>query len=186
MKNYVDLIVHAHERDITGYLTGYFTGSEKVHMVFADEAGFHLQQLRDLIKHHGEVQHVIVEEKDEHRVEEALEAAAPRYNFEIKNKKSVKSVRFEFSVDTPSKKVADHLRGFLANLPTGIELSDYNPEEEVIPEKPSVEIYAPDHNYRFHGKGVISGDVFAVVDIRPKLAEIDFVNCDDIHIDEDA
>lgn len=185
MKHCVDLIVHSNERDITAYLTGYFASSERVPMVFAREAGFHLPQLLDLLKHHGEVQHVIVEEKDEQRVEAALKAGAPRYDFEIKNKKSVKSVRFEFSFDTPSKKVADHLKGFLSNLPKELELYDYNPEEEVIPEKPSVEIYAPDHNYRFQGKGVISGDVFAVVDIRTKLAEIDFVNCEDIHIDDE-
>jgi hypothetical protein len=184
MARYVDLLVHGDDRDLIPYLTGYFAASpEPLRIVFADEAGFHIRQLRERMRHHGEVQHVVVEAARAARVRDALSAAAPRYRFEVKTEQTFERARFAFEFDTPSRKVAERLKGLLAKLPAGVELSGHAPAESTHPRASSAEIYAPNHDYRFAGRGVIAGDVFAVVDVRAHLGAIDFTDCGEIEIE---
>ena len=185
MAAYLDLVVHGDDRDLIPYLIGYLAASsEPIRVVFANEAGFHVRELRERIRYHGEVQHVIVESARAPRVKAALSAAAPRYRFEIKAEAPMEKARFSFEFDTPSREVADKLKRTFAKLPPGLEVSGYTPAESSRPGASGAEIYAPDHDYRFAGRGVIAGDVFAVVDMRAVLCAIDFVDCDEIKVDE--
>lgn len=183
MAYYIDLVVHGDDRDLIPYLTGYTAASNPVRIVFADEAGFHIRQLRERIRYHGEVQHVIVDAAHADFVRTALAAAATRYRFQIKAEHTFQRARFEFGIDTPSRKVADALKKLVAALPGGLALSGFAPEESTDPHASSAELYAPDHDYRFRGRGTLSGDVFAVVDIRERLCAIDFTDCGEIEIE---
>ena len=105
MSSYVELIVRGDDRDVKAYLAG-TTAKSPVRVVFADDAGFHIQELRERIKHHGEVQHVFVEQTHAPRIRAELAAAAPRYQFEVKEARAVSGVHFAFEFDTPSHEVA--------------------------------------------------------------------------------
>jgi hypothetical protein len=115
-----------------------------------------------------------------------LSAAVPRYRFEIKAEHTFERARFGFEFDTPSRKVADELKKLLAKLPDGLTLSGFAPRESTDPRASSTELYAPDHDYRFAGRGIVSGDVFAVVDLRARLGAIDFTDCAEIEVENAA
>lgn len=183
MASYVDFLVHGDDRDVVPYLTGYAAASRPVRIVFGEEAGFHIRELRERLRYHGEVQHVIVAAEDSEFVRAALAAAAPRYRFEVKAEHAFERATFGFEVDTPSRKVAEKLKALLAERSAGVTLSGFSPVETTDPRASSAELYAPEHEYRFAGRGTISGDVFAVVDRRADLRAIDFVDCGEIEIE---
>jgi hypothetical protein len=185
MANYVDLVVHGDDRDLIPYLNGFLAGSgEPVRIVFAAEAGFHIRELRERIHYRGEVHHVVVEAAKAPLVRQALNAAAPRYRFKVEAEHAFERSRFQFEFDTPSRSVAGELKQTLTKLPPGLELSGYQPRETTDPGASATEVYAPDHDYRFAGRGVLRGGPFAVVDVRARLCTIDFVKCGEIEIDD--
>jgi len=184
MARYVELVVHGHDRDLKGYLTGYLKASKPARLVFADDAGFHIQHLRERIRHHGEVQHVIMQETHVARIRAALAAAAPAYRFEVKEERPLETAYFGFEFDTPSRKVAEQLKKLLAGLPKGARVEGYTPEEESTADAGGTEIYTPAHDYSFKGRGEIHGDVFAVVDTRTAILARDFTRCEEILVDE--
>jgi hypothetical protein len=183
MASYVELIVRGDDRDAKAYLTGHIAASSPVRVVFADEAGFRIHELRERIKHHGEVQHVFVEQAQASRIRDALAAAAPRYRFDVKEERAVSGVHFAFDFDTPSPEVAARIKHVLANPPAGVTLEDYTPRERRNATASGAELYAPEHGYDFAGRGVIRGDLFAVVDARALLSAIDFVDCAEIEVE---
>jgi hypothetical protein len=183
MARYVELVVHGGDRDLKGYLGGYLTASGTTRLVFADDAGFHIQHLRERIRHHGQVQHVIVQEADVARVRAALAAAEPGYRFEIKEERPLERAHFAFEFETPSRKVAGQLKALLSNLPAGARVEHYAPEEKSTGDAEGTELYTPEHDYSFKGRGEVLGPVFPVVDARAAILAIDFTRCDEILVD---
>ncbi len=183
MGPHVELIVRGDDRDVKAYLAGQFAAASPTRVVFADEAGFHIRKLRERIQHHGEVQHVFVEEAHVARLRNALAGAAPRYQFEVMEERAVSGAHFAFEFDTPSHDVAAKLKGLLASLPRGARLEDYAPHERTDANASGTELYSPAHAYDFAGRGTIHGDAFAVVDARAALCAIDFTRCDEIEVE---
>jgi hypothetical protein len=183
MARYVEMVVQGDDRDLKAYLTASSATAGHPRFVFADETGFHVPRLRERIRHHGEVQHVIVAEEHAALVRTDLGAAGPRYSFEIKEERTLETVRFPFEFSTPSRKVAADLKHLLGMLPTGAHLEGYVPQEKADKDASGTEIYAPEHDYVFSGRGTIHGDVFAVIDARAKLSAIDFTDCGEIVVD---
>ena len=182
MAHYYEFIIHGDDRELTAYLTGYGAAGGVGRVLFAEESGFKVKGLRERLKHHGEVRHVICDASHRSRVHAALEAAAPRYQFEIKEERKIERAYFHFEFETPSRKVADRIKKVFAGLPTGVVVTDYAPEEIIDPKATSAELYSPEHEYVFRGEGVIEGDVFGVIDARATLCDIEFTSCDEIEV----
>jgi hypothetical protein len=183
MAHYFEFLVRGDDRDLTAYLSGYAAaGGGAKPLIFAHEAGFHIKGLRERIKHHGEVCHVITDAAHRAWLRTALAAATPRYDFEIREERKIERAYFHFAFDTPSRKVAESIKQVLASLPAGVAARDYTPEEIVDPKARGAEVYAPEHEYVFRGKGVIEGDVPGVVDARAALLALDFTTCVEIDV----
>jgi hypothetical protein len=182
MAGYYEIIVRGDVRDLVPYVAGYAEGSGASHIYFAHESGFHLKALRDRIKHHGEVQHIICPQDQRPRIKAALESAAARYEFEILEESKIERAYFHFGFDTPSRDVAAAIKKIIAKLPSGVTTMDYTPEEIIDPDAKGTEVYSPAHEFVFRGKGVIEGDVAGVIETRTLLADIEFVRCDEIDL----
>jgi hypothetical protein len=183
MAQYIEFLIHGDDREVAAYLRGYLAGSgDARRLIFAHEAGFRVQALKERIKHHGEVVHVIVGVADRAWLHDALAAAGPHYRFEVKGERKIERAYFPFSFETPSRKVADRIKKFFGALPAGVVVTDYTPHEVVDPRAKGTEVYSPVHEYVFRGKGVVEGDVGGVVEARSALAAIEFTRCDEIHV----
>lgn len=184
MAHYVELVVHGNNRDLKAFLTGFLSEPTPPRIVYAEEAGFQLHRLRERITHHGEVQHLIVEQEHAERIRAALNASRPRYAFEIKEEMGVDTGLFSFDFDTPSRDVANKIKTQLEHLPVGAVLRNYVPREESRSGNAGAELYTPAHDYRFSGRGVIRGGLFPLVDARASMVAVDFMRCDEIEIED--
>jgi hypothetical protein len=183
MAHYSEFVIRADDRDLVPYLAGFAAGAGLEHaFVFAAEAGFHVHALRERLKHHGEVTHVICDPAHRDRLRAAIAKAAPRFEFEIAEERRVERAYFPFSFETPSREVAKQIKRALAALPKGVKTADYAPEEVTDPGARGAEVYSPTHEYTFRGRGVIEGDVLGVVAMRRALDAIEFMRCDEINV----
>lgn len=182
MAGYHEIVVRGDDRDLVPYLTGFAAGCEITGIFFAHEAGVRLQGLRERIKHHGEVLHVICASEHVARLRKAIESAPRHYKFEIKDEAKIERAYAHFEFETPSRKVANDIKQVLSALPAGVALLDYEPEEIINPAATGAEVYSPAHEYVFRGKGVVEGDVAGVIATRAKLSDIEFVNCGEIDL----
>lgn len=182
MAVYYEITVRGDDRDLIPFVAGFAAGCGMSGIHFAQEAGLRLNPLRERIKHHGEVQHIICPESHRAKLHEAIAAAAPRFEFAIRDEARIERAYFHFTFDTPSRKVAGEIRKTLESLPAGVAVMDFDPEEIVNPGAQGPEVYSPVHEFVFRGKGVIEGDVGGVIDTRRHLADLEFVDCDEIDL----
>jgi len=49
-------------------------------------------------------------------------------------------------------------------LPKSVKLVDYAPKEEMHKDAKGTELYAPDHEYSFKGKGRLVGDIETIIE----------------------
>jgi hypothetical protein len=182
MAGYYEIIIRGDDRDLIPFVAGFAAGCGMSGVHFGQEAGLRMEPLRDRIKHHGEIQHVVCPESHRARLHEALEAAAPRFEFEVKEEAKIERAYFHFDFDTPSRKVAEEIKLILAKLPAGVAAMDYDPEEIVNPGAKGTEVYSPVHEFVFRGKGVIEGDVDGVIVTRRRLADTEFAHCGEIDL----
>ncbi|HXV13139.1 MAG TPA: hypothetical protein VEC56_02940, partial [Candidatus Krumholzibacteria bacterium] len=147
MATYYELVIKGDDRDLVPYLAGYLAGAAVDGVYFAGESGLHVQAMRERIRHHGEVVHVVCAKKVLAAVREALQEAAPRYRFEIKEERAIASAHFRFKVETPSRKVAEAVKEAVAKPGRGVEVKGFEPRESVDPDKTGAEVYSPVHDY---------------------------------------
>ncbi|MDH4038658.1 MAG: hypothetical protein OEX18_10860 [Candidatus Krumholzibacteria bacterium] len=182
MAGFTEIIVRGDDRDLVPYVTGFAAGAGLTEIYFAHEAGLRLKALRERIKHHGEVQHIICTDKNVAKLRKAIEGAAPRYKFEVVEESKLERAYLHFEFDTPSRKVADEIKKVFAALPDGVAVLDFEPEEVVHPNAKGTEAYSPAHEYTFRGKGVVEGDVGGVIETRMRLDDLEFVHPDEIDL----
>lgn len=183
MATFYELIIKGDDRDLVPYLSGFAAAARARGVYFAEEAGLHLKPLRERIQHHGEVHHVICTEALRGVIHDALAKAAPRYTFEIKEERKVERATFAFKVETPSRQVAKAVKDAVAKPLRGVAITGFAPREELNPSGEGAEVYTPVHDYFFAAEATVEGDI-GVIEMRHKLAAIEFVKCDEIELHE--
>jgi hypothetical protein len=181
--DYYDLLIKGDEHDLEPYLLGFAAASGLTGFFFARDAGFHLRRLRERIRHHGEVQHVMCTAESLARIRAAIHEAPPRFGFAVESERLIDDAHFRFAFETPSRAAAGVIKEALARLASGVRLVDYAPEEILDPTAKGAEQYTPVHEYVFRGRGVVEGDVAGVVATRRLLSDLDFVECDEIDVE---
>ena len=184
MARYRELIVKGDDRDLIPYLTGYLTANNVAGVYFAEESGLHVRELRDRVRHHGEVQHIVCREESVAAVRDALARAAPRFRFEIKDEREIGRAEFRFEVETPSRNVAQLVKETLAGLPPQTTVSGFEPRERIDRDSTGAELYSPTHDYEFQASGEVQGDIDGVIKMRQRLCTIEFVKCNEIDLFE--
>jgi hypothetical protein len=182
MATYYEFVIKGDDRDVIPYLAGFMAAAGARGIYFAEESGLHVQSLRERIRHHGEVQHVVCTGRARATLRNALAAASPRYRFEVKDERVLAKATFRFHVETPSRKVADRIRRSLEALPPNVAVAGFDPSEEVDPSSGGAQVYTPVHRYTFRARGDVEGDVAGVIEVRRKLSAIDFVDCEEIEL----
>ncbi len=185
MSTFYELVIKGDHRDLVPYLTGFAASGRARGVYFAEEAGLYLEPLRERIRHHGEVNHVICTAPLRGVLHDALARAAPRYHFEIKDERKIERATFAFKVETPSRQVAKAVRDAIAKPPRNVTITGFAPTEVEDPSAKGTEVYSPAHDYVFKAEGTVEGDI-GVIELRYKLAAIDFVKCDEIELHEQS
>jgi hypothetical protein len=180
-KTYYELIIRGDDRGVSAYIDGLMRG-KGVKGGYLSTKGLPVEigHLREFVKYHGEVAHVICEAALRATIESAIKQAGESYGFQVVDTKKLSGAAFRFECSTANRKVAGEIKRALARLPEGVRLADYEPEEIVDKDAEVVEVYTPAHPYEFRAQGVVTGDVTAVLRMRAKLGENEFFHCHDV------
>jgi hypothetical protein len=181
MAVHYELLVKGHEEIIYAYLNGYMAGKKvKEGVILCNECPFQIHEFRELIRYHGGVVHIVVRAGLRQTVLSALRSAPASYGFEIKKDRKITNASFEFKFETVSKKVAGGLKRMFTQMPAGLKLTDFEPEEKFDPDAAGIERYAPAHHYKYEGSGTASGNVELLLDFHRRLSQNDFVELEEI------
>lgn len=181
--SYYEFVIKGDEEVVCAYLEGYFRGKGiKEGYFFSKDKPLHFHHLREMIRYHGEVAHVICHSKLRPAIHSAIKQGGKQFGFEVKETRKISKASFRFKFETANRQVAGTIKRALNNRSAGVDLVDYEPQEEVDPGAKGPEGYAPLHTYTFRGEGTVEGDVAGVLKTHEKLCANEFICCDDIEI----
>jgi len=182
VKHY-DFIIKGDADKIRAYLEGFLRGKGvKSGYLFTEDLPFQSHFLKELIRFHGDVVHLVCRSNLRPLIRSAVAQSAGKFEFEIVESKQVANATFEFKFETANRSVAGAIKRLLGRHPAGVKLVDYEPKEAVNPEAKGPEGYAPLHEFTFRGKGTIVGDVEGVLKVYYKLSANEFIHCDEIEV----
>jgi hypothetical protein len=178
---YYELIVKGDQDYLCAYLQGYMNAKKiSQGVICSKDCPLQTHNLREMIKYHGEVLHLVCRAGLLATVKDAITAAEPQKKFEIKRERKISRAFFTFEFETVSRAVGAEIKDILANLPAGLNLRLFKPEEKINPEAKGAELYAPAHDYKYSGTGELSGDIEKLIALHIELVEHDFVKAEEI------
>jgi hypothetical protein len=181
MASFYEIIVKGDSKVIRAYMEGFMKSKGITDGIdFGEDHPLDLGHLKEMIKYHGDVLHLVVEAKLRASVDAAIKQSPEDLDIEIVESRRIHRAYFHFKFETANRDVGKRIKRLLDKLPEGVSLTDYEPEEIVDPDAKGVEVYSPVHEYTFKGKGVIEGEPGSVRDVLEKMIDDEFVDCDDI------
>ncbi len=179
---YYEYVIKGDEDKLCAYLDGFLRGKGvKDGFFLAKDHPFHRHMVKEMIKYHGAVGHLICVSKLRPLVQTAVRQGV-ELGLEIIEEKKIAKCSFRFEFDTANRNVAGTIKRALGSLPAGGKLVQYNPEEVEDPTAKGPEGYAPLHAYVFKGEGTVEGTVAGVLKSHAKLSGHEFISCTDIDI----
>lgn len=178
-KIFYEVVMEGHYNFIYGMLEGYklATGKSFIYYLSAKE-NIKTTTLSEIMKEwltlKTKLQHVIIEANSWKKFE-SLVKKQPQGS--VINKAYIKSVKiiiqasFEFNFEAYAKKYGEEIKKILKSLPKSVKLVDYTPKEEVHKDAKGTELYSPDHEYSFKGKGKLVGDIETIIEYNKKFDE---------------
>jgi hypothetical protein len=190
-KAYTELVVAGPFALVKGFLMGFRCGMEtEFNYFFHRKSGIRRDTLAELVKEALDMDnyvHLCLKNDVLDRFRNAVEKTRPLIGVEIKNERQIKQARFEFSFNISNRQAAGGVKQILSNLPQGVKLEEYEPQEETHPEGESkIGGYAPLHPYTFKGCGRVCGDFGAVMELflkAKRMPESDLVLLSEITLD---
>lgn len=180
--SYRELVVRGDANLLRGFLSGYQLARKiKRGFYVCRDSPINTHHLMEVLTFKGDYIHVILTQ----RVHEGIVAAirqAEDMEFTIVSDKPIAKLSFEFKFRTASTKVGARLKRLFDKLPAGLELTRYEPEEEIDPSAKGIEFYSPAHHYQFRGEGEVAGDLDKLFRFRRKLDEHEFIDVERIDV----
>jgi len=188
---FIEVVFEGHYNTVRGYIEGLQDGmGTDYKFFFSSEAGIKAETLSELIKEWvslgHKLHHVVMEEAFFTKIKDVLSKKGKKALMgpdSIKSATGVKEATFDFKFDAYARKYADEIKELLGNLPDGVSLHHYKPEEKINHDAEGVELYAPAHDYIFHGKGTIIGPVEQVVAFRMVLDDHPLIAAEKVFLD---
>jgi len=184
MASHFEIIIKGKEKELRPYIDGYMRGQGvRDGYFFSKDQPIDLRPIREFIKYHGDVLHLICLSDLRPTIRTAIKQAPAEYEFEIVKFRKITRGYFHFSFYTAHRRSAGVIKRMLSDLPPGVKLVDFSPKEIVRPGAKGAELYTPVHDYIYRGKGVVEGDAEGVYEMHQRLSANEFFNCKklDIH-----
>jgi hypothetical protein len=186
MGNWHVIVVEGHERDLRAFVAGFLAdrGADASRVVFGDdvelEHGSLHERLRALLRggHHA----LLVTEDLAAPLGDALERDGSEVGLRVADRHPVNAASFGFAAQVYARDVSAEIRAALRALPPGVHLTQHSEHEEEHAESKGVELYAPTHHYMYRVNGTVAGPVGEVLAVRRRLADIEAVKLDPVHL----
>ena len=183
MSAHYEVIIKGREKILRAYIDGYMRGCG-VHdgYFFSKDHPIDLRPIREFIKYHGDVLHLICAADLRPMVRTAVKQAPSEYKFQIVKMRKITRGYFHFKFYTANRRAAAGIKRVLSKLPTGVKLVDFIPKEIVRPDARGAELYSPLHDYVYRGNGVVEGDAAGVHELHHRMEANEYISCKKIEI----
>jgi ABC-type oligopeptide transport system substrate-binding subunit len=184
----IEIIVKGNTDFVHGYLQGIVDARDQYEELFpAFDYDFTKKHLKNSIaesigigKKHTRF---FISNYDKEQIPEKLEYYTSRCDFEIEGIHVVTGLSFSFDFEVYNQDIADGLREIIEGRPEPVHVTGYDPEETINEEAEGPELYSPQHDYVFSGKGTVAGPFENVIKIYDSLSEYDQVHLDPLQLE---
>jgi hypothetical protein len=181
--NYYELIIQGDKKTSRAYLEGFLRGKNiRSGVIFCKD--YKISSRHDIkgpdFRH--EHLHLICVTGIKTSILSAVKRAPESLSITVEMERALASISFEFSFETFNKEIGAKLKRMFHNPPKGVEIEDFDENEEILPEAKGVEAYAPLHDYQYKGGGKVTGDVEQVLFFHKKLKDLELVDVNDIQL----
>ncbi len=186
---YSELIIKAPFLFVKGFLMGYMHGrNEFFDYFFHRKSGIRRETLGEMVKEFLALDcytDLCMPNRVVKDFVTAIEEIEPRMGITVERQREIESASFLFRFKLYDRKSAGIARELFGELPAGVNLTDYQPVEEVDEELRGVRGTGVVHPYKFQGDGKAGGDFEGVLNFfltikRSSLAEL--ILCSDIKL----
>ena len=189
MTRWYEIAVHGREDMVRAFVAGFLAarGEREGLVLFGSELDLEAESLGERLKElfvAGSHAILLAPEPLAGALADALVAAGPGVGVRLERRREVRAAAFTFHAEMFSRALAEGLRQALrGSVPEGTLVEDLNETEEVHPEARGVELYAPVHDYIYRASGRVAGLFPGVVEMRRRLADMEFVDVGGLHLD---
>ncbi len=173
-----EIVFEGHHNLIRGFIEGFLLSrsSDRRKYFFNRDVSIQAETLSEIIKEWvtmgTKLHHVIMEDSLFRAIKKALSRKKPGGLLDasiIKSAKAIKNAVFDFKFITYGEKYAAEVKKLIEKHPQALTLKNYNPIERIDETARGIEMYAPEHQYVFEGKGSFSGPLLKIMEYRGKL-----------------
>ena len=183
MAVHYEVLIKGKEKVLRAYIDGYMRGqNQRDGYFYSKDHPVDLRPIREFIKYHGDVLHLICTADLRSTIRTAIRQAPKEYEFEVVKMRKITRGYFHFKFYTANRRSAGGIKRLLARLPDGVKLVDYTPREIFRPGAEGAELYSPVHHYVYRGKGVVEGDAAGVHEMHRRMTANEFFSCKKIEI----
>jgi hypothetical protein len=186
---YSEIIINAPFLLVKGFLMGFMHGREESFgYFFHRKAGIRRETVGEMLRkllHFESHTHLCLPVVVLSSFKAALKRAEPVLDIKIESEREIKKAEFGFSFNIYNENQTELCKALFENLPEGIELEGFAPEEQKDEHLVGVKEYAPLHPYVYRGHGHAHGPFSQIMKfyLDIKKCEIsDFILCSDIRL----
>jgi hypothetical protein len=187
-KTYFEVVVEGHHELIRGFALGFLAAKGiEGGAAFAREhhmkGSGKLHQLMRIVSAAEDQTRIIISEEIGRALREAYEKRQSELAVKVVSIRQVTGARFNFRFKTSSKEFGEKLKVTFANLPPGVQIGGYKPEEVIRPEAEGVEAYAPLHAYEIEASGEVFGPAKEVIDFYDRIEHNELIELEEIQLE---
>ncbi len=183
--NFYEVVFKGEAKYVRAFLSGLILGAGQkatVYYSFLDGV-FHegkAEKLAEMMHIRHADCHVIVDAETNALLKKLAKRIAGETGLEIVYQKRIKSASVEFDFHAYAPKYDDEIMALLKKRPSGLKLDDFSHDVKVDPSARKVEAYTATHHFEAEGKGVISGRVDQVIDMKKQFADYPLIQSKDV------
>ncbi|MCX5835166.1 MAG: hypothetical protein NTV99_11800 [Deltaproteobacteria bacterium] len=185
---YYEVIVEGSYELAKGFVLGYLEGKGiEGEAVFEQE--YHIKserslgQLMRMLNVKGDEIRVIIGEGVGLMLKEAVERRKTDLGLKVTSIRLITGARFNFRYKTFSKEFGEKLKATFADLPPGVEIGGYEPEEVIRTKAKGVEAYASLHDYEIKASGEVFGPAKEVIDFYDRIEHNELIELEEIRLE---
>jgi len=187
-KKWYEIVIEGSFDLIKGFIIGFFEG-RKVTGAIIFEREHHVKREKELehllraIHIEEDRVHLIIDEAIYRLLCEALINRKHMIKLKVVSEREIIKAHFNFTYAAYAKRFGDELKNLFSNLPAGVQLEGYKPEEIERQIKEGTVGYAPLHKYEIRAKGRVSGPAHEVIDFYDKIEHNGWIEPEEIELE---